>query len=130
VYRRARRRDDHLRPPNLRAGPQRTTEELAALIDAGLLPNLTNDRGDTLLLLAAYHAHPATVRLLVGRGADLSRVNDRGQTALGGGGVPELDRVGAGAARRRRGPGAGVAVGAGGGPFFELPEMSALLQGP
>ncbi len=57
--------------------------ELAAYVDAGLPPNLTNAKGDTLLILAAYHAHPDTVRALLQRGADTDRVNDRGQTALG-----------------------------------------------
>ena len=58
------------------------TEELAANVDAGLPVNLTNAKGDTLLILAAYHAHPDTVAALLARGADPARVNDRGQTAL------------------------------------------------
>ena len=59
------------------------TEQLAAYLDAGLPVNLTNDKGDTLLMLAAYHAHPETVSALLERGADTGRVNDRGQTPLG-----------------------------------------------
>ncbi|MEK8105122.1 ankyrin repeat domain-containing protein [Micromonospora sp. M12] len=47
-----------------------STEELAAQVDAGLPVNLTNDKGDTLLILAAYHAQPDTVTALLGRGAD------------------------------------------------------------
>jgi ankyrin repeat protein len=58
------------------------TEELAAYVDAGVPVNLTNDKGDTLLILAAYHGHPETVGALLDRGADHSRANDRGQTAL------------------------------------------------
>ncbi|PWU51787.1 hypothetical protein DLJ46_04360 [Micromonospora globispora] len=58
------------------------TEELAGYVDAGLPVNLTNDKGDTLLILAAYHGHPETVAALLARGADHSRTNDRGQTAL------------------------------------------------
>jgi ankyrin repeat protein len=58
------------------------TAELAAYVDAGLPVNLTNDKGDTLLILAAYYQHGGTVRALVERGADLHRVNDRGQNAL------------------------------------------------
>ncbi|MEU4557774.1 ankyrin repeat domain-containing protein [Actinoplanes sp. NPDC023936] len=57
--------------------------ELAAQVAAGLPVNLTNDKGDTLLILAAYHNHPATVTALLQLGADPDRVNDRGQTALG-----------------------------------------------
>jgi hypothetical protein len=44
------------------------TEELVAYVDAGVPVNLTNDKGDTLLLLAAYHDHPATVAALFERG--------------------------------------------------------------
>ena len=58
------------------------TGELAAYLDAGVPANLTNDKGDTLLILAAYHGHPDTVAALLARGADHARVNDRGQTAL------------------------------------------------
>ena len=58
------------------------TDELAAYVDAGVPVNLTNDKGDTLLILAAYHGHPETVAALLDRGADHSRANDRGQTAL------------------------------------------------
>ncbi|SCF23304.1 ankyrin repeat domain-containing protein [Micromonospora mirobrigensis] len=57
-------------------------DELAANVDAGLPVNLTNAKGDTLLILAAYHAHPETVAALLARGADHTRANDRGQTAL------------------------------------------------
>ncbi|MFE2725339.1 ankyrin repeat domain-containing protein [Kitasatospora sp. NPDC059327] len=60
------------------------TETLAAYVDAGAPANLTNDRGDTLLMLAAYHGHAAAVTALVARGADPNRANDRGQTPLAG----------------------------------------------
>ncbi|GLW07805.1 hypothetical protein Misp01_29350 [Microtetraspora sp. NBRC 13810] len=60
------------------------TERLAAYVDAGVPVNLTNGRGDTLLMLAAYHGHAETVRALAGRGADAGRANDRGQTPLAG----------------------------------------------
>ncbi len=55
---------------------------LSELITAGLSADLTNDKGDTLLILAAYHRHPETVELLLRAGADPDRGNDRGQTAL------------------------------------------------
>ena len=58
------------------------TEELAEYLAQGVPANLTNHKGDTLLILAAYHNHPATVAALLAAGADHARVNDRGQTAL------------------------------------------------
>ncbi|WP_042440264.1 ankyrin repeat domain-containing protein [Streptacidiphilus albus] len=57
---------------------------LAGYLDAGVPPNLCNDRGDTLVMLAAYHGHADAVRALLGRGAEADRPNDRGQTPLAG----------------------------------------------
>lgn len=59
-------------------------ERLAAYVDAGVTPDLTNERGDALLMLAAYNGHPETVRVLLQRGAEVDRANDRGQTPLAG----------------------------------------------
>ncbi|WP_193776121.1 ankyrin repeat domain-containing protein [Streptomyces sp. E2N166] len=63
---------------------QGRTEELVAYVDAGVPANLTNDRGDSLVMLAAYHGHAGAVRALLARGAEADRVNDRGQTPLAG----------------------------------------------
>ncbi|MEE1736025.1 ankyrin repeat domain-containing protein [Streptomyces sp. BE147] len=60
------------------------TDALVAYVDAGVPANLTNDRGDSLLMLAAYHGHAAAVTALAARGADPGRANDRGQTPLAG----------------------------------------------
>ncbi|TXS51496.1 ankyrin repeat domain-containing protein [Streptomyces sp. t39] len=60
------------------------TETLAAYLDAGVPADLTNDKGDTLVMLAAYHGHAATVEALLARGAAADRANDRGQTPLAG----------------------------------------------
>ncbi|WP_405981706.1 ankyrin repeat domain-containing protein [Streptomyces sp. NBC_00158] len=57
---------------------------LAAYLDAGVPANLTNDRGDTLVMLAAYHGHADAVTVLLERGAEADRANDRGQTPLAG----------------------------------------------
>ncbi|ALO07009.1 Putative ankyrin protein [Streptomyces venezuelae] len=59
-------------------------EALAAYVDAGVPANLTNDKGDSLVMLAAYHGHAAAVSALLERGADADRANDRGQTPLAG----------------------------------------------
>lgn len=53
-------------------------------LPAGLPPNMTNEKGDSLVMLASYHGHPALVRLLLSHGADPNRLNDRGQSPLAG----------------------------------------------
>lgn len=53
------------------------------MLAAGLPAKLRNEQGDSLLILAAYHGHPAVVRLLLDARAYPDGVNDRGQTALG-----------------------------------------------
>lgn len=57
---------------------------LAAYVDAGVPANLTNDSGDSLVMLAAYHGHADAVRALLARGGDANQANDRGQTPLAG----------------------------------------------
>ena len=53
-------------------------------IEAGLSPDLANQNGDSLLMLAAYHGHPETVQALLNAGADPNRLNDRDQSPLAG----------------------------------------------
>jgi ankyrin repeat protein len=60
------------------------TDTLVAYVDAGVAPDLTNQSGDSLVMLAAYHGRAETVRALLERGADPNRANDRGQTPLAG----------------------------------------------
>lgn len=103
------------------------TEELVGYVDAGVPVDLTTATGDTLLLLAAYHDRPETVRALLARGAEPGRVNDRGQTPL------------AAAVFRQSEPSVTALRGAGADPdagspsaretaaFFQLPEMARLL---
>jgi ankyrin repeat protein len=59
-------------------------EALVSYVDAGVPADLTNDRGDSLVMLAAYHGHADAVRALLARGGEADRVNDRGQTPLAG----------------------------------------------
>lgn len=58
--------------------------ELRTYVTAGIPPNLTNHKGDTLLMLAAYHGHAETVRMLLAKGADPDVLNDRGQSPIAG----------------------------------------------
>ena len=105
------------------------TEQLTAYLDAGVPANLTNDKGDTLLILSAYRGHTSTVTALLDRGADHSRANDRGQTALAAAVFKQsADTVrallAAGADPDHGRPSARATA-----EFFELPEMAALLDG-
>jgi uncharacterized protein len=63
---------------------QGDTDRLAAYVDAGVPVNLTNARGDSLIMLAAYHGHADAVRALLERGAHPDSANDVGQTPLAG----------------------------------------------
>ncbi|RAK35545.1 hypothetical protein B0I29_10918 [Actinoplanes lutulentus] len=104
------------------------TEELIGNVIAGLPVNLTNDKGDTLLILAAYHNHLDTVTALLEQGADPNRVNDRGQSALSA----AVFRQNAGEVRVLREAGAdpdgGMPSAVATAEFFKLPEMAALLR--
>ncbi len=58
--------------------------QLLGYIDAGVPVDLTDPAGNTLLMLAAYHEHAELTRGLAGRGGDVDRLNDRGQSPLAG----------------------------------------------
>ena len=106
-----------------------STDELVANVSAGVPVNLTNDKGDTLLILAAYHNHPETVRVLLEHGADHARTNDRGQTALAAAVFRQnADTVNILLARGAD-PNAGGPSAVEMAKFFDLPEMQALLEG-
>ena len=105
------------------------TTSLADAVDAGVPVNLTNGSGDTLLILAAYHDHPDTVRALLDRGADTARVNDRGQTALGAAVFRRSERSVTALLAAGADPALGARSALDVARFFELPEMLALLQG-
>jgi ankyrin repeat protein len=103
------------------------TEELAGVIEQGVPVNLSSGTGDTLLILAAYHDHPETVQMLLTRGADTERVNDRGQTALGAAvfrqSVPSVSALLEHGADPHAGGRSAIDIAT----FFELPHMAALL---
>ena len=105
------------------------TEDLAGYLDAGVPADLTNDKGDTLLILAAYHGHPDTVAALLGHGADHSRVNDRGQTPLAAAVFRQSTETVRHLLAAGADPDAGQPSARATAAFFDLPEMTALLDG-
>jgi len=105
------------------------TAQLTEYLDAGVPANLTNDKGDTLLILSAYRGHAGVVAALLERGADHSRINDRGQSALAAAVFKQSAEtvrllVAAGADPEAGQPNARATA-----QFFELPAMTALLEG-
>ena len=56
---------------------------LESLLEQGMPANLLNDKGDSLLMLAAYHGHADATRVLLAHGGDTAHANDRGQLPLG-----------------------------------------------
>ena len=102
---------------------------LASYLDAGVPVNLTNEKGDTLVMLAAYHGHAGAVAVLVERGADVNRLNDRGQSPLAGAvfkGEESVVRVlVAGGADPRGGHPTAIDSAL----MFERPDLLAVLEG-
>jgi uncharacterized protein len=105
------------------------TGELVAYVDAGVPVNLTNDKGDTLLILAAYHGHPDTVAALLDRHADHARVDDRGQTALAAAVFRQSEDTVRSLLRAGADPDAGGPSARATAAFFDLPAMTELLAG-
>src|SRR5260370_24336142 len=60
------------------------TELLVKMIRHGLPVNLSDDKGNSLLMLASYNGNLETTRALLLARADSNRRNNRGQTPLGG----------------------------------------------
>jgi ankyrin repeat protein len=69
------------------------TPSLLQYLSAGIPANLTNHKGDTLLMLAAYHGNAETVRALIEKGADVNAINDRGQSPIAGAVFKGYDEV-------------------------------------
>ncbi|KAG0696481.1 ankyrin repeat-containing domain protein [Suillus ampliporus] len=68
-------------------------ELLFQAVDAGLPVNLTNDKGNTLLMLAAYAGHAEVTKGLLQRKADPNRLNDLGQSMIAGAVFKSHDEV-------------------------------------
>ncbi|MBK1883249.1 ankyrin repeat domain-containing protein [Luteolibacter pohnpeiensis] len=72
------------------------TEMLRPMLDAGLPIGLSDEKGNSLLMLATYHGNAETARLLLEQGADPDQRNDRHQTPLAGvafKGYPDLAKL-------------------------------------
>ena len=69
------------------------TAELQQYLSAGIPINLTNGKGDTLLMLASYHGHLETTNMLLDCGADTNVLNDRGQSVIAGAVFKGYDEV-------------------------------------
>ncbi len=104
------------------------TAELMAAVDAGVPVNLTNAKGDTLLILAAYHQQAGTVRELLARGADVHRLNDRGQSALVCAVFQQDAAVTTMLLDAGADPAAGTPSALDAARMFHLPQMTALLE--
>jgi hypothetical protein len=105
-------------------------ERLADYADHGMPVDLTDAKGNTLLMLAAYHGHPETVRALARRGADVDARNDRGQTPMAAAvfkGYTQVVQVlvAAGADPDLGSPSARASA-----EFFERADIAALLPPP
>ncbi|SNT42429.1 ankyrin repeat domain-containing protein [Rhodococcoides kyotonense] len=103
---------------------------LRRFLDAGGPVNLTNDRGDTLLILAAYYSHEDAVQVLLEAGADVERVNDNGQTALGAAAFRRSDAIVGMLLEAGADPNGGARSAVSVAEFFGLDDMTALLTGP
>ncbi|KAJ6477166.1 ankyrin [Mycena vitilis] len=60
------------------------SELLIAAVDAGLPVNILNEKGNSLLMLAAYAGHLDLTKNLLERGGDPNLTNDLGQSIIAG----------------------------------------------
>ena len=104
------------------------TEELLGNVTAGLPANLANHRGDTLLILAAYHDNAALVAGLLDEGADPNRINDRGQSALSAAVFRQNAETVKALLAAGADPDGGTPSAVATAEFFKLPEMAVLLR--
>ena len=100
---------------------------LASYLAAGAPATLTNAAGDTLLMLAAYHGHTDTVRLILQHGGDANGANDRGQTPLAGAVFKGYTEVAQALLEAGADPDAGMPSARAAAQMFERKDILALL---
>lgn len=103
---------------------------LQAFLDIDGPVDLTNDRGDTLLILASYYGHIEAVRVLLAAGADVERANDNGQTALGSAVFRRSEVVVRALLAAGADPHGGARSATAVAEFFQLDDMAAVLIEP
>lgn len=105
------------------------TEALIDYVEAGVPVDLADDKGNTLVMLAAHQGNADTVAALIEHGADVNRPNDRGQTplasAVSGADEATVAALVAGGAD----PDAGTPSARESAVFFGRDELLALLDG-
>lgn len=67
--------------------------DLVDYINHGVDADLANQDGNTFVMLAAYHGHAELVRGLAQVGADVDKLNQRGQSPLAGAIFKKYDAV-------------------------------------
>ena len=105
-------------------------DELAELFSQGLPANLRNDKGDSLLMLAAYNGQEPATRAILEAGGDPELANDRGQTPLAGAafkGELEIAKLLLGHGAQVDGTGGGSRTALMTAAMFDRTEMVALL---
>ncbi len=104
------------------------TEKLMILVDQGIPSDLTDPKGNTLMILAAYNGHDDIVSGLIERKADLNRLNDKGQGAL----TCAVFRKNEPLVRQLLSKGADPHLGSQNAlavaKMFELPELAAVIE--
>ena len=68
----------------VRSGTPADAQLLVQYIEAGVPVDLTNEDGNTLLMLAAYSGNTDAVRGLIRLGADVNKLNLRNQSIIAG----------------------------------------------
>lgn len=58
--------------------------QLIQYIEHGIDPNMSNQDGNTFLMLAAYSGHAELTKALIEKGADVNKLNGRNQSPLAG----------------------------------------------
>jgi ankyrin repeat protein len=100
---------------------------LGRYLSAGAPATMTNAAGDSLLMLAAYHGHAGTVRLILAHGGDANSANDRGQTPLAGAVFKGYTEVAQALVDAGADPDAGTPSARAAAQMFERKDILALL---